>query len=451
MKNRESIDRIAEAMPHPASASLEKKPAILLAATDRWVPTARMAMALVNAGCSVDAVCPSGHPLAKTRVIDRMLDYNGLMPVRSIERAIRLTRPDLVIPCDDLAASHLHELYRREHTRSGASCEVCTLIERSLGSAAGFEAVRSRSAFLQVAQEEGIRIPRTQVIENSGDLLNWIAQVGFPMVLKANGTSGGQGVKVVNTVEESERALRKLQAPPLAARALKRALVDRDLTLVWPSISRRRATVSAQAFVAGHEATSAIACWNGTVIASLHFEVIEKTGSTGHATVVRQIEHAEMSDAAVNVARRLKLSGLHGLDFMLEAETGKAYLIEINPRTTQVGHLALGPGHDLPAALFAAITGTKVQPVRKVTENDTIALFPQEWKRDAASPFLTSAYHDVPWEEPALVSACVSNLQKQRSRNSGTAVPKQIQPASSTKAAVSNLQATNLIAEQNKI
>jgi hypothetical protein len=166
---------------------------------------------------------------------------------------------------------------------------------------------------------------------------------------------------------------------------------------------------------------------------------------------VRQIEHAEMSDAAVNVARRLKLSGLHGLDFMLEAETGKAYLIEINPRTTQVGHLALGPGHDLPAALFAAITGTKVQPVRKVTENDTIALFPQEWKRDAASPFLTSAYHDVPWEEPALVSACVSNLQKQRSRNSGTAVPKQIQPASSTKAAVSNLQATNLIAEQNKI
>jgi hypothetical protein len=49
----------------------------------------------------------------------------------------------------------------------------------------------------------------------------------------------------------------------------------------------------------------------------------------------------------------------------------------------------------------------------KVTEKDTIALFPQEWIRDPQSPALQSAYHDVPWQEPALIRDCVRNREKQ--------------------------------------
>ncbi len=94
-------------------------------------------------------------------------------------------------------------------------------------------------------------------------------------------------------------------------------------------------------------------------------------------------------------------------------ETGNAYLIEINPRATQVGHLNLGPGRDLPAAVYAALIGKAAQPAPKVTEKNTIALFPQEWIRDPHSSFLQSAYHDVPWQEPALIRHCVSNREKQ--------------------------------------
>ena len=114
------------------------------------------------------------------------------------------------------------------------------------------------------------------------------------------------------------------------------------------------------------------------------------------------------------VARRLHLSGWHGFDFMLEAHSGNAYLIEINPRITQVGHLALGPGHDLPAAFYAALSGSPVQEAPKVTDKDTVALFPQEWIRDPGSEFLRSAYHDVPWEEPALVSDSIRQSRTQR-------------------------------------
>jgi hypothetical protein len=170
--------------------------------------------------------------------------------------------------------------------------------------------------------------------------------------------------------------------------------------------------VNAQVLVAGHEATSAVACWKGAVLASLHFEVVNKRSSVGPSSVLRLIENAEMSSAAEKMVRRLNLSGIHGFDFMLETGTGNAHMIEINPRATQVGHLALGPGHDLPAALYAAVSGEPFCAAPKVTEKDTVTLFPQEWKRDPASPFLTSGYHDVPWEEPELLRACVRKARK---------------------------------------
>jgi hypothetical protein len=374
-------------------------------------------MALSDAGCAVDVLCPPRHPVANTSAIRTMHHYNGLMPLRSITRAIAASRPQLVIPGDDLAARQLHQLYSMEFRRRPASY-ICDVIESSLGSPLGFELVYARSAFMHLAREEGVRVPETVTIGSATELRDWIARIGLPCVLKANGTSGGDGVQVVNSCAEAQHALHKLQAPPRLARAVKRAIVDRDLTLLRPSFSRRHHVVNAQAFIKGREATSTIACWKGSVLASLHFEVLEKMHSTGHATVVRLIEHREMASAADRIARRLNLSGLHGLDFILEASTGNAYLIEINPRTTQVGHLSLGPGHDLPAAVYAAISGVKVEVRAKINERETIALFPQEWKRDPRSAYLSSAYHDVPWQEPLLVSSCTNSTRMQVSNPS---------------------------------
>jgi hypothetical protein len=366
-------------------------------------------MALAHAGCIVDAVCPARHPLGRISAVRHTYRYGGLTPLTSFAHAIAETEPDLIVPGDDLATLHLHRL----HLREGHSEETRALIERSLGTPESFPVVYARTAFMELAQEEGIRVPKTEVMGDAQTLKNWVGRKGFPTVLKANGTSGGDGVRVVHTLEEAARAFRALQAPPLFPRAVKRALVDQDKTLLWPSLLRRRSVVNAQEFVAGREATSAVACWQGTVLASLHFEVLNKRDSAGPSSVVRLIENAEMSAAAERMVRRLSLSGLHGFDFMLEAHTGNAYLIEINPRATQVGHLTLGPGRDLPAALYAALSGGAVHAAPRVTENDTIALFPQEWMRDPESAFLQSGHHDVPWEEPELLRACIRKIRKQ--------------------------------------
>jgi acetyl/propionyl-CoA carboxylase alpha subunit len=379
-------------------------------------------MALVKAGCTVDAVCPSGHALGKMSVVRRTYTYRGLMPLKSVRDAIAASSPDFVLPGDDLATCHLHRLYEGESQCGEAGRPLCELIERSLGAPESFPVVYARTAFMDLAQDAGIRAPKTEVIANLAELRKWIVRMGVPTVLKVDGTSGGDGVRVVHTLEEAERAFRTLQAPPLLARAAKRALVDQDKTLVWASLLRRRAVVNAQSFVAGREATSTVACWEGNILASLHFEVLHKRDSSGPSSVLRFIENAEMLTAAETMVRRLKLSGIHGFDFMLDLHTGNAHLIEINPRATQVGHLPLGPGRDLPAALCSALSGSPLHAAPKVTENDTIALFPQEWLRDPASTFLTSGYHDVPWEEPELLRACVGKRWKQNLK-SGKQVP----------------------------
>ena len=388
------------------------KPTVLLIATSRWVPTARLAMALSRAGFAVEALCPSHHPIEKTGVVRETLPYCGLMGLTSIKSAICAAKPDIIIPCDDTATRQLHLLHDREKEEK-EGFHISSIIERSLGSSESFSVVYERARFMELALQEGVLVPRTEAVHTPEGLAECMARLGIPLVLKANGTTGGEGVRVAHDREEAERAFQALHRPPLLARAAKRALIDQDSTLVWPAVLRRQSLVNAQAFVQGREGTSVIACWKGTVLAALHFEVVEKRSFTGPATVLRLIESADMATATDKMARRLNLSGIHGFDFMLENGSGDAYLIEINPRTTQVGHLTLGPKRDIPAALYAVLSGNPVQPAQKLTERDTFALFPHEWMRDPDSEYLGSAYHDVPWESPALVSACLRTAQAQ--------------------------------------
>jgi ATP-grasp domain len=389
------------------------KPTVLIVATSPSFSPARLAMALAKVGCFVEAVCLSRHPVAKTRAVRRIHPYHPLTFLRSIANAIASAKPDLVIPSDDLATQHLHELYCREQCRGKAGEATCALVEQSLGAPASFPVVYARATVSELAREEGIRVPRTAVITNRQDLERWTVFTGFPTVLKSNSTSGGDGVRIVKTFEEAERALQVLQAPPLLARALKWTLIDQDVALLRPALQRRRYVVNGQAFVRGRDATSAAACWRGKVLASIHFEVLKKQDLRGPSTVLRLIDHPEISLAVEKLVRRLELSGLHGFDFLLQEQSGDPYLIEMNPRATQVGHLALGAGRDLPAALYAALSGKAVREGARVTHNDTIVLFPQEWLRNPASSFLTSGYHDVPWEEPEFVRFCARRHRMQ--------------------------------------
>jgi Carbamoyl-phosphate synthase L chain, ATP binding domain len=387
------------------------KPTILVLTTARWPTTARLGMAFASAGCSVDGVCPRRNPLALTSAARRIYPYSALTPCSSIREAIICSKPDLLVPTDDLATHHLLDLYAQSQLAGKEPESIAALIERSLGVPTNYRPILQRAQFIQLAKSEGVLVPETVIVSDPEELLDWIADAGFPMVLKADETSSGEGVYVARSPEQALEALRVLQAPPSSVVMLKRALLNADARWIRPWWEGTKSTVNAQAYVPGREANSTVACWQGNVLASLHFEVLEKRDPLGPSTVFRLLNCASMSSAIDKIVRRLSLSGIHGFDFILQESTGYPYLIEMNPRATQVGHLALGPGRDLTAALTAAVSGQPPRGRNSVTEKDTVALFPQEWLRDPTSPYLTSGYHDVPWEEPALVR---DSIRRQR-------------------------------------
>jgi ATP-grasp domain len=378
-------------------------PKILLVATNRWFATARLAMAFQRAGIGVDIVCPGRHPIQATTAVGTTYSFRGLFPLASIRSAILSARPDMVIPCDDLARSHLHLIHTQCSQGSSQNRAFSALLERSLGDPSHFSLIESRSALMQLARVEGVLTPTTGMVSDLEELRFWINENGIPIVLKTNGTSGGRGVKTATTLCEAELAFRRLNSPPEAARTIKRASVDNDWSLVRPYIEHRLPVINVQKFIPGRDATITVACWQGRVLASIGFEVLRTWRPKGPASVVKLIDNQEMQAAAEKLAVRLHLSGLYGFDFVLDEMTLRPHLIEMNPRATQTAHLALGPKRDLSSALGAALAGEPLPETPSITNNDVIALFPLEWQNDSASPYLFSAYHDVPWEQPKLV------------------------------------------------
>jgi hypothetical protein len=327
-----------------------------------------------------------------------------------LNKAISASTPDLIVPCDDPATFHLHRLHSRLPLAGASATRLRDVLERSLGPAASHPIIGARSRLIEVARAEGIRVPPSAAIATMDDLRAWISQNGLPAVLKADWTSGGEGVQIMPTIAAAERAFARLSAPSTAVSTAKHALFERNAPAHLPSLPRRNRVLHVQGFIAGRDATSTVACWQGEVAASIHGEVLKTLYDRGPASVLRLIDHPEMDHCAGRLIRRLGLSGIYGFDFRLDARTGEAHFIEMNARATQISHLAMGTGRNLPVALHALLSGQPIPPTRRMTEKDIIVLFPQEWNRDPTSEFLQSGFHDVPWREPGLVKLCIDHF-----------------------------------------
>jgi predicted ATP-grasp superfamily ATP-dependent carboligase len=118
---------------------------------------------------------------------------------------------------------------------------------------------------------------------------------------------------------------------------------------------------------------------------------------------VRLMDDDGLLEAARKLVKKLGISGLCGLDFMLECGTNQPYLIEINGRATQTCHLPLAQPRDIPGALYSALTGEAPRQVCSPVKTNVVALFPAAWQMDPNGEVLRTGFHDVPWKEPSLV------------------------------------------------
>jgi hypothetical protein len=388
-----------------------RDPHILLATTGQLPSTARLAMELHNAGATVSLIAPSHHPARVLDLISHRAIYRASAPQRSLEAAALRLRPDIIIPCDERTVRNLHALWRGTRHQW-----VKELIERSTSPVEGFAIVTSRAALLALGQTEGVRVPPSMSLSDEETLDRWAAVNATPFVLKADGSWAGFGVRIISDVAAAKDAYRRMRQPVTGRLALREMLLESNYFDMRSCLLRERPAMSVQGYVDGWPANVGVACWQGEVLAATCAEAVATESATGPSTVVRIIHNAEMIDSATRIVKSLGLSGMIGFDFMIEAATGAAYMIEMNPRNTPICAVRLGPGRDLAEALVARISGRSVRERPPRTERDIVVFFPDTWREDPASHFLNRGYHDVPWEQPNLVRSLMLPDRRERYR-----------------------------------
>jgi hypothetical protein len=384
-------------------------PHVLLATTGQLPSTARLAMELHEAGAQVSLIAPDNHPAWALVLFCHRVTYRATAPQHCLEATLRRLGPDLVIPCDERTVRDLHAI-----ARNTKNAGVKRLVEASTAPTVNHPVIASRAALLALAQQEGVRVPPSVPLPDKGALECWTQNNATPFVLKADGSWAGFGVKIISSAAAAGDAYTRMTRPISARMALRESLLEGNHFEFRPCFRREHPAMSVQGYIDGWPANIGVACWQGEVLAATCAEAVATTSATGPSTVARIIHNVDMIDAATRMVRALGLSGMIGFDFMIEAATGTAYLIEMNPRNTPICALRLGPGRDLAEALVARIAGRPVRERSPRTERDVVVFFPDTWQEDPASHFLHSGYHDVPWEQPDLVRALMLPNRRDR-------------------------------------
>jgi hypothetical protein len=350
----------------------------------------------------VHSICPAVHPLRFVRGIDRCYPIRSLWAQGSLIKAIEATHADYIVPTDDRAISQLHAL-------AISHPQYRDLVVRSLGDSKNFELVCSRVSLLAQAESLHIRVPRTAPLRSLQEATRHAESWTYPALVKRDGTFGGRGVAVVRTPRELLDAYHRLRQNVSLLARVKRRLVDDDVLAFSLSSALPPQEISLQEFVAGTPANAMYSCFQGELLASLQVRTICAQHATGAALIVERINDPRVEEAGRKLAKALSLSGFFGLDFILENDSGQPYLLEMNPRATQLGHLPLenpGYGSSLADALWRAWTGNgsaQRSGLPTPAQLQRIAFYPQALALGLNHPLITSAWLDHPDQEPELV------------------------------------------------
>ena len=381
---------------------------LIFSADPTYFGLARLPQALKNAGFEVAALCLPEALLAKTRYLDRLFPLAKTMDsaklLKQLAEAMEDWQPDLLICGDEMTVALSHYVARNTAKLSKVlSTRTLQLLKASVGDPQFFDATLFKHDTLAAANALGLRVPAMTSVTNVMEAWHFVEKIGYPVVLKKNFGCAGVGVKVCRNEAAVASALQTFM--PRSQSHFK-VFAQKQLRRDWFPTGK---VLSLQQFIQGRTAMYPLVALNGEILAG--FAAIKEVtcSETGPSSLIRLINHDEMQATATALIQQFQFTGFASFDFMIEAETGHAYLLECNPRPVPVCHLGTLGGVNLGQALFARLSGQPWKPQTSVEQEQVICLFPQEWRRDPNSANLHQIYHDVPWDDPALVKAYVES------------------------------------------
>jgi len=214
------------------------------------------------------------------------------------------------------------------------------------GSLARFREASDKKHVLALAGELGIAVPAQWEVANPGDTLLPIPDDAFPLVLKparSVGESGGRRAKATVAYARDRSSLA--------------AALERLDPAAFPVLLQQRVT--------GPGVGVFLLRWNGATIASFaHRRVREFPPSGGVSVVCESVElPGDLRRSTEALLGRLDWSGVAMVEFKQDRETGRPFLMEVNPRFWGSLQLAVDAGVDFPCYLVQLALGEKVNPV----------------------------------------------------------------------------------------
>ncbi len=185
----------------------------------------------------------------------------------------------------------------------------------------GEDRERFRNLMLQIGEP----IPESRIIHSYEEGVQFVKEIGFPVIIRPAYTLGGDGGGFAYNDEELETVLKK----GLSASPIHQVLVERSIK-GWKEIE----------YEVMRDA-------NDTCIIVCNMENMDAVGvHTGDSIVVApsqtltDVQYQMLRDSSIKVIRELKIIGGCNIQFALNPYSNQYYIIEVNPRVSRSSALA---------------------------------------------------------------------------------------------------------------
>lgn len=382
-----------------------KNKILIVALNENWTGISRLPFGLNKAGFKTYALCPKKSYLAKTKYLQDSLLYPTFTYARSkiiylwIIISFFYFHPDIIIPGDEDAILALHNLANFLSPFPYLNF-ISKKIRESMTQKKDDTLILSKSLFQKRCQPLGIRTPKNIVVDDLENAIAAAAILGFPLVIKFDGGYGGSGVHLCHDQKEMTTLFLNLKKEKNKINLKK---IFKSLFFISIFISENK--ISLQQYIEGMVGQAPFCAYQGKIFAfNSMLKLKTFPGKIGPTAVAQGIEDRDIKNFIYLIAQELNYTGFGALDFIVDEKTGLSYVIEMNPRPTPTCHLGEEAlPNDLCKAFFQGLNNLPVltNPFRPYT----IAMFPNEKRRDPESEFIKNFYHDVPQNDPLLFQA----------------------------------------------
>ena len=256
--------------------------------------------------------------MTDTSIADKV--YMEPLTLEFVARICRYERPDAIVPGigGQTGLNLAMQLYKKGVLKE---CEI-----ELLGTdAESIERAEDRELFKELCQRIGEPVVPSQITYSVEEALEAAEKIGYPVILRPAFTLGGTGGGFANNPDE----MREMMKNALALSPVHQVLVEKSIK----GYKEIEYEVMRDA--------------NDTAITVCNMENLDPVGiHTGDSIVVAPSqtltnkEYHMLRDSALKIIRALKVKGGCNVQFALDPQSFKYYVIEVNPRVSRSSALA---------------------------------------------------------------------------------------------------------------